>query len=306
MVQTITSITGNTPLVRLSNISRELGTSIFAKLEFYNPAGSVKCRVARAMISRAEKEGKIDADTVIIEPTSGNTGLGLAFVCAAKNYRLILTMPDTMSIERRQFLAHAGVETVLTDGEKGMKGCIEKAKQLVDEHKNSFMPMQFENPANPKVHEETTGPEIWKSREGNIDIFIAGVGTGGTITGVSRYLKNQKKILTVAVEPYGSPILSKGVSGKHKIQGIGAGFVPPILDTTLIDEIITITDEEAFRYMKVAAQKDGIFCGISSGAALAAAVKYAECPQHKGKNIVTLFPDSVDRYLSVLAESAPK
>ncbi len=291
---------GGSPLVKLENISSELNAEIYAKLEFYNPTGSVKDRIAHAMIEAGEKDGQIQPETVIIEPTSGNTGIGLASVCAMKNYRLILTMPETMSIERRHVLAHGGAELVLTDGAKGMKGAIDKANELAQEIGNAYIPMQFSNPANPKIHETTTGPEIWNEMAGDFDIFIAGVGTGGTITGCSRFFKTKKNILTVAIEPEASPIISKGVAGKHKIQGIGAGFIPDNFDRKLVDEIFLVSDEDAFKYMKLAAQKDGIHCGISAGAALATAISYAGKPEHKGKKIVVIFPDALDRYLSMI------
>lgn len=303
MNKNITASIGNTPLVRLKNISSDLPADIYAKLEFYNPAGSIKDRIAYAMIVEEEKQGKINPDTVIIEPTSGNTGIGLAFVCAAKGYKLILTMPETMSIERQHFLRYAGAEIVLTKGENGMPGSIEKAQQLIDMHNNAFMPRQFSNPANVNIHLTTTGPEIWDGIGGDIDYFIAGVGTGGTITGCTNYLKSQKDITSVAVEPEASPVISKGIAGSHKIQGIGAGFIPDIFEREIIDEIYTVTNEDAFKYMKISAREEGVFCGISSGAALAASYHYAQKPSNKGKNIVTIFPDALDRYLSLITSS---
>jgi len=301
MTNNILSNIGKTPLVKLSNISNDLPADIYAKLEFYNPAGSVKDRTAFAMIVAGEKQGKINSDTVIIEPTSGNTGIGLAFICAAKSYKLILTMPETMSVERQHYLRYAGAEIVLTKGERGMTGSIEKAKQLIDEYNNAFMPLQFSNTANVDIHFATTGPEIWDDIGEDIDYFIAGVGTGGTITGCTNYLKSKKNIISVAVEPEDSPVISKGISGSHKIQGIGAGFIPDIFQREIIDEIYTVTNEDAFKFMKISARKEGIFCGISSGAALAASYHYAQKPSNKGKKIVTIFPDALDRYLSLIS-----
>lgn len=293
---------GNTPLLKLTQIEREydLQTEILAKLEYFNPAGSVKDRVAKAILDDAENTGKLKRDTVIIEPTSGNTGIGLASVAAARGYRVILVMPDTMSVERRQLMKAYGAELVLSDGKKGMKGAIAKAEELAKEIANSFIPGQFINPANPKAHRESTGPEIYRDTDGNVDIFVAGVGTGGTVTGVGEYLKKQNAdIQIVAVEPESSAVLSTGIGGSHKIQGIGAGFVPEILNTSVYDEIITVKDEEdAFATGKLIGYKEGILVGISSGAALWAAIQLAKRDENKGKSIVVLLPDTGDRYLS--------
>lgn len=292
---------GNTPLVEVTNIERALGleATILVKLEYFNPAGSVKDRIAKAMIEDAEERGVLKEGSVIIEPTSGNTGIGLAAIAAAKGYRIILTMPETMSIERRNILKAYGAELVLTEGTKGMKGAIEKADELAKEIPNSFIPGQFVNPANPAMHKATTGPEIWNDTDGNVDIFIAGVGTGGTLTGVGEYLKEQNPdVKIVAVEPATSPVLSKGTAGAHKIQGIGAGFVPDTLNTKIYDEVITIENEDAFTEGRAFAHSEGILVGISSGAALKAATILAERPENKGKTIVALLPDSGDRYLS--------
>lgn len=292
---------GKTPLLELTYIEKEynLKAKILAKLEYFNPAGSVKDRVAFAMLKEAEKNGKLKPDSVIIEPTSGNTGIGLAFAAAAKGYRIIIVMPETMSIERRKIVKAYGAELVLTEGAKGMKGAIEKAKELAKEIPDSFIPGQFENPANPKAHFETTGPEIYEDTDGNVDIFVAGVGTGGTITGVGSYLKSKKpEVKVVAVEPASSPVLSSGKAGAHKIQGIGAGFVPDILDTKIYDEIIPVENEAAFEKGKLLAAKEGILVGISSGAALYAAVELAKREENEGKTIVVLFPDNGDRYYS--------
>ena len=292
---------GNTPLVEVTNIEKELGleATVLVKLEYFNPAGSVKDRFAKAMIEDAEQKGILKEGSVIIEPTSGNTGIGLASIAAAKGYRIILTMPETMSVERRNILKAYGAELVLTDGTKGMKGAIARANELAEEIPNSFIPGQFVNPANPAVHKATTGPEIWKDTEGKVDIFIAGVGTGGTITGVGEYLKEQNpNVKIVAVEPATSPVLSTGKSGSHKIQGIGAGFVPKVLNTDVYDEILPIENEDAFAEGKTFAVSEGILVGISSGAALKAAQILAARPENKGKTIVALLPDSGDRYLS--------
>ena len=292
---------GNTPLVEVVNIEKELGleATILVKLEYLNPAGSVKDRVARAMIEDAREKGLLKEGSVIIEPTSGNTGIGLASIAAVKGYRMILTMPDTMSVERRNILKAYGAELVLTDGSKGMKGAIEKAEELAVEIPGSFIPGQFENPANPAVHKAETGPEIWRDTDGKVDIFIAGVGTGGTITGIGEYLKEQNpKVKIVALEPASSPVLSEGRAGAHKIQGIGAGFVPEVLNTEVFDEIFKAEDEDAFAAAKLLARKEGILAGISSGAALHGAVELAKRPENKGKTIVALLPDTGDRYYS--------
>lgn len=292
---------GHTPLLELKNLEAELGldAKIYAKLEYFNPAGSVKDRIAKAMLDDAEKSGKLKKGAVIIEPTSGNTGIGLASVAAARGYRIIIVMPETMSVERRQLMKAYGAELVLTDGTKGMKGAIAKADELAKEIPNSFIPGQFVNPANPKAHIETTGPEIWEDTDGEVDIFVAGVGTGGTVTGVGQYLKSKNKdIKIVAVEPASSPVLSKGTAGAHKIQGIGAGFVPDVLDTKVYDEIIAVENDDAFAVGKKIGQKEGVLVGISSGAAAWAAIELAKRPENKGKKIVVLLPDTGDRYLS--------
>ena len=292
---------GNTPLVEVANIEKELGleATILVKLEYFNPAGSVKDRIAKAMIEDAEAKGLLKEGSVIIEPTSGNTGIGLAAISAAKGYRIILTMPETMSVERRNILKAYGAEIVLTEGAKGMKGAIAKAEELAKEIPNSFIPGQFVNPANPAIHRATTGPEIWKDTDGNVDIFIAGVGTGGTLTGTGEYLKSQNpNIKVVALEPESSPVLSEGKAGAHKIQGIGAGFVPDVLNTKIYDEIFKAPNDNAFATAKLLAKKEGISVGISSGAALYGAIELAKRPENKGKVIVALLPDSGDRYYS--------
>lgn len=292
---------GRTPLLELSHIEKEfdLKANIIAKVEYFNPGGSVKDRIAKAMLDEAEKSGKLKKDSVIIEPTSGNTGIGLASVAAARGYRIIIVMPETMSVERRQLMKAYGAELVLTEGAKGMKGAIAKAEELAKENPNSFIPGQFVNPANPKAHFETTGPEIYEDADGKVDIFVAGVGTGGTITGVGSYLKSKNKnTKVVAVEPATSAVLSTGVAGAHKIQGIGAGFVPDTLDTKVYDEIIPVQNEDAFAIGKLIGKKEGILVGISAGAAVWAAIELAKRPENAGKNIVVLLPDTGDRYLS--------
>jgi cysteine synthase A len=299
MLKDINSTIGSTPLVRLNTIGSELEAEILAKFEFFNPLGSVKDRIGISMIEAAEKKGLINTETTIVEPTSGNTGLALAFVCAAKNYKLILTMPDTMSIERRKLLKHLGAQLVLSPGADGMKGAIAKAKEILKDKKNSFMPDQFSNPANPEIHRKTTAEEIWNDTDGKVDIVVSGVGTGGTITGVSEVIKARKtSFKAVAVEPADSPVLSGGQAGPHKIQGIGAGFVPDVLNTEIIDEIITVTNEQAFQSARELAASEGILCGISSGAAMYAALKLARRPENRGKQIVVILPDTGERYLS--------
>lgn len=299
--QSITDLIGGTPILEVKKFEEANGLEarILTKLEYFNPAGSVKDRIAKAMIEDAEASGKLKPGATIIEPTSGNTGIGLAAVGTAKGYRVILTMPETMSVERRNLIKAYGAEIVLTDGAKGMKGAIAKANELFETTPDSFIPGQFVNPANPKIHRETTGPEIWKDTEGKVDIFVAGVGTGGTITGVGEYLKSQKPdVKIIAVEPAGSPVLSKGVAGPHRIQGIGAGFVPDTLNTSVYDEIIAVENEDAFATGKAFGRTEAVLVGISSGAALWAAVQVAKRPENKGKTIVVLLPDTGDRYLS--------
>ena len=299
--KSLVELIGRTPLLELKNYSEQhdLEATLLGKLEYFNPAGSVKDRIAKAMIEDAEEKGLLNPKSVIIEPTSGNTGIGLAAVAAARGYRIILTMPETMSIERRNLLKAYGAEVVLTEGGKGMKGAIEKAKELTQNIPNSFMPSQFDNPANPKVHVATTGPEIWEDTEGEVDIFVAGVGTGGTISGVGKYLKQKNpKVKIVAVEPFDSPVLSGGKPGPHKIQGIGAGFVPQTLDTAIYDELIPVKNEDAFRATRDIARCEGVLIGISSGAAVWAATELAKRPENKGKTIVVLLPDTGERYLS--------
>ena len=299
--RTITELIGNTPLLELSNFEKNngLGATVLAKVEYFNPAGSVKDRIAAAMIADAEKSGELKEGSVIIEPTSGNTGIGLSAVAASKGYKIILTMPETMSVERRNLLKAYGAEIVLTEGAKGMKGAIEKANELAAQTPNSFIPSQFSNPANPAAHRATTGPEIWNDTDGKVDIFVAGVGTGGTLTGVGEYLKSKNpNVKVVAVEPASSPVLSKGVAGPHKIQGIGAGFVPDTLNTKVYDEIIPVENDDAFATGRELARKEGLLVGISSGAAVHAAKVLAQRPENKGKVIVVLLPDTGDRYLS--------
>lgn len=299
--KSVAELTGHTPLLEVCGVEKSMGleATVLVKLEYLNPAGSVKDRVGKNMIEDAEKKGLLKPGSVIIEPTSGNTGIGLASVAAVKGYRLILTMPETMSVERRNILKAYGAEIVLTEGSRGMSGAIQKAEELAAEYENSFIPGQFENPANPEIHQKTTGPEIWEDTDGKVDILVAGVGTGGTITGTGKYLKSQNPaVKAVAVEPATSPVLSKGEKGAHGIQGIGAGFVPKALDLSVCDEIFTVQDEEAFAMSKLFAKKEGILVGISSGAALHAAVELAKRPENKGKTIVAILPDSGDRYYS--------
>ncbi|HBT20803.1 MAG TPA: cysteine synthase A [Peptococcaceae bacterium] len=301
-VESVVDLIGNTPLVRLKHFSDpKRGLNIFAKLEMFNPGGSVKDRIAYSMLEAAEKQGILNKDTVIIEPTSGNTGIGLAMIAAAKGYRLIITMPETMSVERRNLLKMYGAEVVLTPGEEGMSGAIRKAEELSRQIPNSFIPQQFSNPANPEIHRRTTAEEIWRDTSGQVDVFVAGVGTGGTITGVGEILKKRNpQVHIAAVEPAGSPVLSGGQPGSHRIQGIGAGFIPEILNMEILDEIIKVTDKEAVETARLLARKEGIFAGISSGAALHAAVKIAQRSESEGKQIVVLLPDTGERYLSTV------
>ncbi|NOY68441.1 MAG: cysteine synthase A [Deltaproteobacteria bacterium] len=295
----ITETIGKTPLVRLNRIAEGLPAEVYAKLEFFNPLGSVKDRIGAAMINAGEKDGRIGRQTLIVEPTSGNTGISLAFVCAVKGYRLCLTMPDTMSIERRKLLSHLGAELVLTPGAEGMKGAINEAEKIAKNADDAFMPNQFENPANPEIHRQTTAEEIWAATNGKIDIFVSGVGTGGTITGVAQVIKKRKPdFYAVAVEPEDSPILSGGKPGPHKIQGIGAGFVPSVLDTSIIDEVICVGNDEAFETGRLLAKSEGLLCGISSGAAVRAALELARRPESAGKRIVVILPSTGERYLS--------
>ncbi len=295
----ISSTIGSTPLVQLNRMAEDIDARIFAKLEFFNPLGSVKDRIAASMIEAAEIDGLLGANTLVVEPTSGNTGIALAFICAAKNYRICLTMPDTMSQERRSLLKHLGAELVLTPGAEGMGGAIAKAKEILESEKSAWMPNQFANPANPKVHRETTAEEIWRDTEGKIDILVAGVGTGGTITGVAQLIKTRKpSFKAIAVEPADSPVLSGGRKGPHKIQGIGAGFIPEVLDQSLLDEVVTVTNDDAFETARNAAKLEGILCGISSGAAIWAALEVARRPESAGKNIVTIIPSTGERYIS--------
>lgn len=302
VAKNITELIGNTPLLRLNQISDETGAEVLAKLEYFNPLGSVKDRIGFAMIDAAEKAGHIrPGETTIIEPTSGNTGIALAFVCAAKGYKLVLCMPETMSIERRNLLKALGAEVVLTEGPKGMKGAISKAEELKEQTPNSFVPQQFDNPANPEIHRRTTAQEIWEDTDGKVDIFVSGIGTGGTITGVGEVLKEKKSgVRIVAVEPTDSPVLSGGSSGPHKIQGIGAGFVPSVLNTEVYDEIIQVTNDDSFAGSRAVASSEGLLVGISSGAAIHAAKQLAQKPENKGKTIVTILPDTGERYLSTV------
>jgi cysteine synthase A len=296
---TVSSTIGSTPLVRLNRINEGPDAQIYAKLEFFNPLGSVKDRIAASMIAAGELDGSITSKTLIVEPTSGNTGIALAFICAAKNYRLCLTMPDTMSIERRKLLTHMGAELILTPGANGMPGAIEKAEEILASEKNAFMPDQFKNPANPRIHRETTAEEIWRDTEGQVDILVAGVGTGGTITGVSQAIKPRKpSFKAIAVEPADSAVLSGGQKGPHKIQGIGAGFVPDVLDQSLLDDVVTVSNDDAFETSRRLAKMEGIVCGISSGAAVKAALEVAKRPESVGKTMVVIIPSPAERYIS--------
>ncbi len=295
----ISNTIGSTPLVRLNRIVEGIDADIFCKLEFFNPLGSVKDRIAASMIEAAEVEGLIDSETLIVEPTSGNTGIALAFICAAKNYRLCLTMPDTMSQERRSLLKHMGAELVLTPGTEGMGGAIQKAQEILESEKKSWMPNQFANPANPRIHRETTAEEIWRDTEGKVDILVAGVGTGGTLTGVAEVIKSRKpSFKVIAVEPSNSPVISGGQKGPHKIQGIGAGFIPEVLEIDLIDEVVTVSNDDAFETARAAAKVEGILCGISSGAAIWAAIEVAKREEYAGKTIVTMLASTGERYIS--------
>ena len=295
----VSNTIGSTPLVRLNRMTEGMDAEILAKLEFFNPLGSVKDRIAASMIAAGELDGSITPQTLIVEPTSGNTGIALAFICAAKNYRLCLTMPDTMSIERRKLLTHMGAELILTPGANGMPGAIEKAQEILESEKKSFMPNQFKNPANPRIHRETTAEEIWHDTEGRVDILVAGVGTGGTITGVSEVLKPRKpSFKAIAVEPTDSPVLSGGEKGPHKIQGIGAGFVPDVLDQSLLDDVVTVSNDDAFETSRQLSRMEGIVCGISSGAAVKAALEVAGRPESSGKTIVVVIPSPAERYIS--------
>lgn len=295
----IAGILGQTPMVRLNRIAKGVKADVYAKLEFFNPLGSVKDRIGAGMIEAAEKQGLIGPETTIIEPTSGNTGIALAYICAARGYRLMLTMPETMSLERRKLLAHLGAELVLTPGDKGMNGAIARAREILSENPDFYMPDQFSNPANPEIHRKTTAQEIWSDTDGKVDIFVAGVGTGGTITGVSQVIKQRKlSFRAVAVEPADSPVLSGGGPGPHKIQGIGAGFVPDVLDRSVIDEVITVSNDDAFRTARLLASSEGLLCGISSGAAVHAALAVASRPESEGKCIVTILPSTGERYIS--------
>lgn len=303
----ITHVIGRTPLVRLNHLGAESGATILAKLEFQNPLSSVKDRIGVAMLDAGERDGLINPGTLIVEPTSGNTGIALAFVCAARGYRLILTMPETMSLERRALLKHLGAELVLTPGDQGMNGAINKAREIVESNPNAYLPDQFSNPANPEIHRKTTAEEIWEDTDGNVDIFVAGVGTGGTITGVGEVFKARKPdIRIIAVEPAASAVLSGGAPGPHKIQGIGAGFVPPVLNTSIIDEIITVSNEDAIQTARNAARYEGILCGISSGAAIWAAMQVANAPENKNKTVVTVLPSTGERYLSTALFQQPE